>query len=226
MNFLQLVQRVHEKCRVSGTPPQSVTGTQSADVRRLISWTNDAWMDIQNDRPNWSWMRRSTSFQTAEGQASYTVAQTGADGFGNWNMDTFRVYQTDAGLASEIMLEEVEYDWWRDTYQFSGFRDARTIPVHVTQLPNHGIGLGPAPTAGLTITGDYYAVASEMAANSDIPGLPAQFHMAIVYRAMMFYGASEVAQEILNEGEIEFGRMMRRVQQRELPQIVLGGALL
>ncbi len=225
MNKLQLVQRAHQKCRVSGPPPQSVTGSQSAEVQRLIAWVDESWLDIQNSERDWKWMRKSVSFQTEQGKATYTVDQTGAQFLGNWFLDTFRVYRTADGLVGENRLFPRDYEWWREVHQFGNSRDSVTIPVHVAELPSHGIGLGPAPFGGLTVTGDYYQHATELAGNDAIPGLPVQFHMAIVYRAMMFYGASEVAQEVYGEGRDEFKRIMNAVRERELPDICSAGSL-
>lgn len=225
MNFLQIVQRVHRKCRVSGTTPASTAGTQSAEVARLIDWTNEAWMDIQNSERDWKWMRKSVSFQTEQGKAEYTIDQTGAQNLGNWFLDTFRVYRTADGLIGENRLFARDYEWWREVHQFGSARNSVTIPVHVAELPNHGIGLGPAPLGGLTVTGDYYQRATELAGNDAVPGMPSQFHMAIVYRAMMFYGMSESAQEVFNEGESEFARILGALELRELPDICAGGAM-
>ena len=75
------------------------------------------------------------------------------------------------------------------------------------------------------MTGDYFKVASELATDVSIPALPTQFHMAIVYRAMMYYGASEAASEIYQEGETEFKRFMRMLVKNQLTGITVGGAL-
>jgi hypothetical protein len=49
--------------------------------------------------------------------------------------------------------------------------------------------------------------------------------MAIVYRAMMSYGAYEAAAEVYQRGEAEFNRMIRRVLADRLPEISAGSAL-
>lgn len=226
MNNLQLVQRLRRKCRVIGANPATIEGvTLNEELARLIDWTNEAWVSIQNERADWRWMRKSAQFQTVAGQPSYTIAQIGLTDFGNWDRETFRTYNTLAGKSGEIQLDYIDYDTWRNQYQFSGFRDARTMPVQFTWLPDDSVGLGPTPTDGYTVTGDYFAIATEMTKNIDVPGLPAQYHMAIVYRAMMFYGASEAASEVYNEGEAEYKKLMYQVRRRELPEITMGGAL-
>ena len=64
-----------------------------------------------------------------------------------------------------------------------------------------------------------------MAVDADTPALPSQFHMAIVYKAMMFYGVSESSPEIYDEGKAEFDTMMARIELQQLPEMGQAGAL-
>ena len=104
-------------------------------------------------------------------------------------------------------------------------RDARTRPIEVTITPQLAVGCGPTPSSGYTITGDYYKVAAELVDKADVPALPPQYHMAIVYRAMMFYGMGEAATEVYQEGQIEFKRSMALIVLNQLKAFTMGGAL-
>ncbi len=230
MNYLQLVQRLKRKCRVSGAMPATLQNSPAEEVARLSDWINEAWTDIQLARPDWRWMRGSVTFQTTQAKPTYSLAEILAmdstfTGFGNWKIDTFRNYVTDAGTASEIFMDYEPYDEWRDTYQFGGFRYAYSRPINFSYSPDFSICLGPVPVSGYTVIGDYYKVATELSADADTPNLPSQFHQAIVYRAMMFYGMSEAAPEVFQEGETEFKRMMARISMHELNQVQIAGAL-
>lgn len=187
-------------------------------------------MDIQLERPDWKWMRASMSFPTVAGQAAYTLAQIEATGvnfanFGNWELETFRSYITASGIKSEFQMSHMPYNAWRDTYQFGSTRLTQTRPVQFTVTPDLGIGLGPTPADGYTISGDYFKAASEMSGNTDIPLLPTQFHMAIVYRAMMLFGVSEAASEIYDDGNVAFSKMLRRMAMQQLPTMQQADAL-
>jgi len=145
--------------------------------------------------------------------------QSGVQTMTSGNTTTF------IGMASEIFMDYEPYDEWRDTYQFGGFRYAYSRPINFSYSPDFSICLGPVPISGYTIIGDYYKVATELSADADTPNLPSQFHQAIVYRAMMFYGMSEAAPEVFQEGETEFKRMMARISMHELNQVQIAGAL-
>jgi hypothetical protein len=85
--------------------------------------------------------------------------------------------------------------------------------------PDFSVCLGPVPAAGYTVTGDYYKVATELVLDGDTPGIQPMYHMMIVYRAMMYYGASEAAPEIYQEGEVEWRKMMARLAVAQLSDI-------
>lgn len=229
MNYLQLVQRLRRKCRVSGTGPSTVAN-QAEEYARLADFINEAWMMIQRKRPDWKWMRRSMSFPTVAGQAAYTLAEieatgTGFSDFGNWDLALFRNYTTAIGTNDEYRMDWMPYNVWRDTYQIGATRNTQTRPLQFTVTPDLGIGLGCTPIAGYTITGDYYKVATEMVADGDTPGLPEQFHMAIVYRAMMLYGVSEAKPEIYDDGKAAFDDVMAQIERQQLPMLQIGRAL-
>ena len=223
MNYLQLVARLKRKCRVTGAAPASIENATSEEVNRLMDWINEAWMDIPETRQDWEWMRGSCSFTTVAGQAIYTPAEAGVTDFGNWTRDTWRIYTTSVGMPSEQFLIYRDYESWRNLYQFGSMRTSQTQPVDLTITPEKSIGLGPLPTAGYTVIGDYFKLPTEMSLNADTPALPGRFHMLIVYRAMMFYGVSEAAPEVYEEGKTEFNRMMSRVTENNLPELMATG---
>lgn len=230
MNFLQLVQRLRRKCRVAGSGPTSLTG-QNEEYNRLIDWTNEAWMKIQRlHEEQWKFMRASCSAVTVNGQAAYGNTEFGVTDIGQFVLnyetgDTFRCYQTAAGPASEQFLEVIDYDEWRNRYLFGALRTSYQRPTCVAVGPDEKLYLGPIPTAGWTITGDYIRMPSEMAVAADIPSLPTRYHMAIVYRAMMLYGVSEAAPEVYQDGQADFNAIITEMERTQLPRIRLGGPL-
>jgi len=224
MNFLALVQRLKIECGVSGSAPMTTT-SQIAEIDRLVKWVNTAWMDIQSESSDWDWMRGSVSFPTVASKATYTPTEIGVTDFGYWLGNTFRNYDTAAGYASEITMDYIDYETWRNTYQLANLRTATSRPLQITITPSKALGLGMVPVAGYTVVGDYQKIPSEMVNDSDIPAIPAQFHMAIVYRAMMSYGSYEAASEVYQRGEIEFRKLMRRLRSDQLPEIMFCGSL-
>lgn len=129
------------------------------------------------------------------------------------------------GMASEIFMEYLEYESWRNLYLYGNLRYTQTRPIELTISPNKSLGLGPVPMSGYTAIGDYYKAPTELASDSETPALPTQFHMAIVYRAMMFYGAYEGAPDVYQRGELEFKKILQRMEIDRLPETLFCGPL-
>jgi hypothetical protein len=195
---------------------------------RLVGWINSAWIEIQKKHHDWSFLLVSpgVSFATVAGQTLYTPTQTGivADALGMWKRDTFRNYLTSTGVASEIYMNYLPYDEWRDLYQYGALRTTNVRPQVMTIAPNFSIGL-QTPLAGYTVTGDYYAEPTAFAADDDVPSLPSQHIMIIVYRAMMSYGAFESAPEVYQRGQVEYQNYMAQMEKLRMPEILSAGSL-
>lgn len=149
---------------------------------------------------------------------STTGTQNGNQTITSSNTDMF------IGFLSEVNMEYLEYDLWRDAYQFGALREVQTRPLVITITPNKAIGLGPFPVTGYTIVGDYYSKPIILANDADVPALPDKFHLAIVYAAMKAYGQYEAAPDVLARAG-EYDTWIRRIHADQAIEIGTGGPL-
>lgn len=236
MNYLQLGLRLQLECGVSGV--LSTMAGQVGSLGRIVAWVGTAWNELQTERDDWNWLRSSNllgagaSFTTVGGQASYllgsgagTCGITAAQ-FGKWDTETFRNYSTSVGFSNEIQMDPIPFDTWRDAYMFGAMRTEQTRPVAIAVGPDNSLCLGPPPNALYTITGDYFTAPTTMSADTDVPtGLPAQFHMLIVYKGMMLYAGYEAASEVFQKGAAGWNQLLAQLQPTNSPQVSYGGAL-
>lgn len=224
MNFLQIVKRTREKCGISGSGPVTVSG-QSGELLRIVNWVNESWMEIQNKHTDWMWMRRAFSFETTLGQQDYTPVRAGATDFSHWHTDTLRAYRSGAGVNDEQWIHPMDYERFRDVYQYANRITGR--PSFFSVRPGDlALLLGPIPTNDLmTVVGEYQKHATEMTADSDVPAMPSQFHMLIVYGAMERYAAFEAAPEVMVGVSKSYVELKTRLEINQLPQITAGGTL-
>jgi hypothetical protein len=226
MNYLALVNALKEKCGVSGDDLLTVTG-QTGEYRKLCNFINDAWMDIQLTHRKWQYMRGDFSFAVTAGTRSYSATAAGLTDFANWDEDTFRVYQTSLSFNNEIWMWKWPYEQFRNLYLFGNMRNNTARPVVYTIDPQKNILLGPIPNiSDYTINGKYFKVPTELVASTDIPGMPVEYHRAIVYRAMMRYAASESAGEVYQEGKSESDKILGRLEVDQMPDLNLGEPML
>jgi hypothetical protein len=224
MSFLQLVQRLRSESGTSGGGPVTVSGA-TGEIKSLCNWVADAWMNIQMSRRDWFFMRQPVEFTTAPGKSSYTTEDAGIDSFADFKLDSFRQYSVAAGFASESRLAYQPYDLFRDSHLFGAQRSNTQMPVDFTVDPGENFILGPIPDTSYVINGECYARPTVMELDGDCPTMPSQYHMMIVWRALMYYGQNQAAPEAYTHGQNEYSRMMSELMRDQLPTFTVGGAL-
>jgi len=232
MNLIQLVQMVKQEAGVSGAAPASVLN-QVDEINRLVGWINAAWLDLQSMHADWAWMRSSFSFNTVAQQGSYTPVQAGAvlaatptvSNLGNWKRDSLRKYLVANGTAGEMILPFLEYDTFRDMYLFGSMRTNYSTPAVFSVDPQKNIVLGNSPNDIYAINGEYYSLPTTLVLDTDVPSMPAQFHTAIVWKAIVHYGMYEAASEVVSRGEAEYKKLKLRIEADQLPTIIFGAPL-
>ena len=228
--YLQLCQRLRSESGTSGTNtsvPTSISGA-AGEWGRLCDWVSQAWSEIQEEHENWEWMRKNVTFNTVAQQSEYTPTGTeiALTDFGSWRKNSFRAYLTSAGVGSEQRLGYKGYEAFRDYYMLSSRRITYARPTEITVAPNKSLMLGLAPDADYTVSGEYFKTPQILSADADTPEMPARFHMLIVYRAMMSYGAYNAANEVYQRGEAEYKKMLNKLRMDQLPGITRGGSLI
>lgn len=223
--FLQLVQQLRQECGVSGANPTTTVG-QIAEINRLVSWIQAAWVEIQGQRSDWFFMREAVSFQVDPTNGmSYTPTQVGEPLLASYKRDSFRAYSVAFGIGNEQILPYLPYDQFRNLYLFGANRARSERPILFTVDPQKNFLVGPAPNEPYIIDGEVYRQPVEFTGDADYPEMPPQFHLIIVYLAMMKYGAFENAPEVYDRGELEYKRMLVRLTIDQTPQIGFGGSL-
>lgn len=208
MTLLEIVQRLALEAATSGTITTLAGAT--GETLRLKTWAQQGYQDLQNARFNWEYLRSSqllgqgVSFTTVAGQGVYDLGVAAgnvgvaANGFGSWVKDSFRDQTTTSGVQDQYMLEHIEYDTWRNAYAFGAMLTVETRPVVIAVGPNNSLCLGPFPTGAYTITGDYYLAPMTLEDDGDEPtNIPEQFQIAIVWKALWYYGTYESAPDVV-----------------------------
>ncbi len=227
MTFLQLCQRLRQEAGLTGSGP-TTTVDQTGISKQVVDWINSAYVDIQSQHSNWSFMQSDFSFETVALQREYSIADTGVTDLESWKTntdDTFRIYLTSSGVASEQYLFPLVWPIFRSTYLFGSARTASGLPSYYTVQPDKGLNFNLVPDAVYTVNGEYYKKPVELSGDADEPNFPSQFHMLIVWRALMYYAGFDAANEKYATGNYEAKKIMRRLEFDQLPQITYGAPL-
>lgn len=230
MNFLQLVQKLHQKTGGAGAAPTTVID-QVGESADYVSWVQEAWTLIQAEEQYWKWMRKEANFQTQAGKSFYlpsaTAGETGYDDVAMWlENDSWRCYKTATGRSDESYLVWWDYQIWRDTFDFATQAAITQKPTVIARRDaDNALLFGNTPDDVYTVTGQYQSTPADLELDADVPGLPARFHLIIVYRAMMLYGKFEAAPEVIEDGREEYDKLMSALRTDQLDEIGFGAPL-
>jgi len=186
MNYLQLCQKAHTLCGLQGTF-SSVTTTTTYQVT-LAKFVAEAWVDIQNLRKDWPFLRSSVTINGNDSETEYSLATifpTGSD-IARW---VDQIYWVDSDGAFH-KLTFIPYDEYIDRQIATS---GSTYPTFVAEDPvDRHLYFNPMDT-DYTIVAHYITTPVVLADNTDEPLLPPAFHNLIAY-----LGAAQMAAFLSN----------------------------
>jgi hypothetical protein len=167
------------------------------------------------------------TFNTVAQQNTYSpVTDLLLTDFASWKDSSFRIYNQAQGVGTESLLGFRDYDSFRDFYLLSSTKTVYSDPTEITIAPNKDLMLGMSPDTVYVVSGEYYKLPVTLSANADVPDMPARFHLAIVYKAMMSYAGYEAAPEVYARGESQYKSFMNKIRYDQMPAITRGSSLI
>jgi hypothetical protein len=228
MNFLQLCQAVaRDSGTVAGVPNITTVADQTGRIAQVVGWTRDAYIDLQNERDDWLWMRVPFSHALTIDQIEYDGADLGLDDFAfalpdlpveGWR--NLSIYES-GNQAQEGTIYQIEYNLFRQRYQ-RGVHDANR-PCEWAMSPQGTLLLGPKPDKAYILAGEYHTLPEELALDTDVPSMPAAYHRVIVQEAMRLMARSDEAFQVLTEKAQQYDRLRSGLVRTQTPMAKLGG---
>jgi hypothetical protein len=227
--YLELSQFCRQECSIPGIGPSGVAG-QIGVLGKIVKWVKDGYVDIQNRHDDWRWMRVGFTVDTTISDSTYAFGdcidvETGVAiaRFKRWWANDlyypFKCYLTSGGVGGEYRLNYLPWNDFRQLYNIGTQTDGQ--PSHISIDNQDRFVLGPAPNAVYTVTGDFQRGVQVLAADEDVPDMPASFHDLIVYYGMEKYGADSIAIEVYQRAKTEGKRMLRALERNQLPEFVM-----
>ena len=174
MNFIELCQKAQKYSGVQGSITSTVNVQSGSQEALIIDAVRNAWIDIQNYRSDFKFLRDEVLLQLVQGTTEYSVEDVlGINpDFSEWKVDRF--------IYDYSPLEYVKYDNWvlvEDTTEGE--------PQRFTVRPSDKALFFNSVDGTYALTLQYYRDVQELTANTDTPILPNRFHYLIVYGAVM-----------------------------------------
>lgn len=200
MNFLEICRRLtQETGTISGDNVPSSTVGQIGRLKKIVDKAVTAYNDIQDKHEDWLWMQAQFTGVITSPTTTYTGASFGLTRHRKWIRDehTVTMYATATGVADESELTFLSYRAFLRQYD----RGVQTPnrPMNYTITPANEIRLGPVPDTDYMLRGLYQKSNQNLgstgtaADNTEIPELPFDYHMIIVWDALLTVGEYDVA---------------------------------
>lgn len=226
MDFLALAQDLRRECRIPGTGPTSVV-SQTGEALDLVNWIVDEYRSIQQAYAGqWRWLRRPWTFNTVAGTATYAysaITDTDAAAVisrrGRWLLTEDpatqpTIYLTSDGATARKRLACSTIGTLRARYDLVPPANAR--PQYIAEDDQGRLTLRATPDDIYTIQGWYMRGPQILAADTDVPEMPEEFHKLIVYGAMIDYAYADVSQETMLRAERRSAAMWGELLQSQL----------
>lgn len=225
--YKELCQDVARECGTfSGVVPTAVTG-QNGRLLKVVNWTADAWVMIQNLHASWKWMRQEfpvANTVTISGTARYTPASWSITDLAEWiNEDgLITIYKSATGVSDEGELDPISWAEYR--YLYGRGTQTNNRPIHWSVSPDDNeFCLGPIPDAVYVINGEYRQAPQVLAANGDEPNMPSRFHKGITWQGVMILGEhDEAEQQAVVNAERKYDDFLFALERDQLPRFEIG----
>lgn len=247
--YLQLCKSLHQLLRagnnVPGSQPTSVTGNTDPLLIDIVAFVAEAWNQIQEDHPDWVWMRKSATLtlpiNTSTGYNQKLPIATITNNYPDWR----NVLYQNAGQYRYGLIIDPGYSpspppqqpcFYVPWLEFHGFFDrlprAPAQPVRFTEDPRTfdlyfdppPLNAPSNPATAYQFLVDYRTVNQALVNNVDVPNMPSDFHQLIVYWAGFLWcqtrsGASVA--NLTNACTANMKRLLDKLRAFQLPEMVM-----
>lgn len=204
MTFLELVQAVHRETGAGGTAPTSFANL-TGEAERLKNYVRTADMFIQNRWVDWNYLWGESTVSLLSGTYQYSPVGSGGAAINSYDRETFFIGENKLAVVS-----------WFDV-RGEVREDSSMEPFQVVIMPDNSLRVDGTPDDSYTLNFAYYAKPVAMTLVDDESAIPAQYHDAIVGKAIMYYAEFENAPEQMQKGQTMFADFYMALESHELP---------
>lgn len=213
MNFLEIAKRVRQECGISGDGPSNVAG-QTGMYAKIVAWVQAAHEELQQLNAAWDFDWDEHTQALTAGVESYDPANDWGLAIRRFDGNGLYAYRNVDGPAAKVWVPII--DW--QTFRYARQPNVTGLPICASQAPNGRLYFHPAPDADLTAVMEFYREPQVLSGNTDVPRMPARFHMAIVWRAVMFWCAHDENSALWQSANQNYRELVNKMTITELPE--------
>jgi len=208
---------------MQGTGPSSIAGAQGIE-EVLVRFVRDAYVDVQNMREEWNWLRTDGSFSTNIGQDEYNflaIFLSETPEFKKYKLDSFRI--TNAS-GKKTYLRYIDHDVLEARYLNT---TEQKLPTQYTVDPStNSLTFKAIPDGVYAVDFRYWKSPEILSTDAQVPSLPISFHNLIAYKAVEKMAVYLGAPEVYGRYSMEAAKMAGQLMRIEIPKMrMTAGAL-
>lgn len=178
MNYLELCQAVRSRIGLHGSGPTTVIAPTDVE-KDIVDAVRDSWIDIQNYRPDWDWMRDTATFSVLTSKQTYTRTDVGGPSHRIRKYVPNSMWLNNGSQWKKLVQQEEDY------YKAKFKNDtAGNEPYNYAVQRRDQSLLIEKSDASYSVEIDYYKTAQVMTQNTTIPEFETHWHTLIVYLAI------------------------------------------
>lgn len=204
MDFQELAKETRRLSGVGGTGPANVEIATGMELK-IVNYVSNAWIDIQTNPKSWKWMWEDYEVDLQPGpgtQPLQTILNTREYmlvDVDNTRVETYRSYKTSLGVTDRQWMTWVP--WRQFKRRYGVIDETANRPIQASRKPTGDLVLYPKPDDIYSIEFESFTRPQILVTNVDVPLMPSEFHMLIVYEALKRFGKAENAPEVMKLGE-------------------------
>lgn len=184
-------------------------------MKNVVDWVQSAHKEIQLRSPTWGFDWDSATPPLTPGKTRYEPV-------GDWALQVKTM-----APDGVVMVGPGGVLNWVSELSWAQFRQMQPVtgeglPAYFAIAPDKALHLSTAPPAGWTLRLDYYRRPQVLLASTDEPRMPEEYHMAIVWRAVMMWCAHDENEQLLARVTPVYRDLVRKMLFTETPSSDIG----
>lgn len=213
--FLDLCKKVHKLGQVQGAFTSVSESGINGEIAAIVS---QSWVDIQQLRTDFEFMRKTLSFVAQDGVSLHTLATLFpvTDDFSRWMTETESAFITDSvsGYTSELLYRD--YAWIQRLLRNYNVPDQ--LPTHWSFDPaTLDLYLYPKADKVYNATINYYRSAQILVDNANVPHIRPDWHDIIAMKSLSTFGLHKGLGSLHSKYEMEYARKVGELFRHFVP---------
>lgn len=211
-NFLTLVRTLARESGIADPRAVITVNSDTETVANLAAWINEGAEAISLSNPSWPWLRKIATGSTLVGVANYSATYFGLSDFSAWPFSEGSLWIDGRELRP---LTELDFD-----RKFPPGGPATTgVPIFYKLRGLNELVLGPTPSEAKPVTAYYMASYRKLTADTDIPDIPPNHHMAIVWRALMLAADANESASLRQTAQASYSKALDALRQQFMTNV-------